>query len=57
MARFITSLTLILSFLPAGAAERRVPSIDDLLNLESIGSPQLSPDGTRIVFTQTRADF
>ena len=57
MARFITSLTLILSFLPAGAAERRVPTIDDLLNLKSIGGAQISPDGTRIVYTQTEADF
>ena len=57
MARFITSLTLILSFLPLGAAERRVPSIDDLLNLKSIGGSQISPDGTRIVYTQTEADF
>jgi dipeptidyl aminopeptidase/acylaminoacyl peptidase len=57
VARFITSLTLVLSFLPAGAAERRVPSIDDLLNLKSIGGAQISPDGTRIVYTQTGADF
>src|SRR5688572_17286056 len=57
VARLIVLLTLALAFLPLGAAERRVPTIDDLLNLKSIGSPQISPDGTRIVFTQTEADF
>ena len=57
VARFIVSLTLALAFLPLGAAERRVPTIDDLLNLKSIGNPQISPDGARIVYTQTEADF
>ena len=57
MARLIASLTLILALLPVRAAERRVPTIDDLLNLKSIGSPQISPDGARIVFTQTVSDF
>ena len=57
MARFIVSLTLALAFLPLGAAERRVPTVDDLLNLKSIGGPQISPDGTRVAYTQTEADF
>ena len=57
MARFIASLTLIVSLLPLTAAERRVPTADDLLTLKSIGGPEISPDGTRIVFTQTEADF
>ena len=57
MARLIVSLTLALAILPLGAAERRVPTIDDLLNLKTIGSPQISPDGARVVYTQTEADF
>jgi dipeptidyl aminopeptidase/acylaminoacyl peptidase len=57
VARFIVSLTLALAFLPLGAAERRVPTVDDLLNLKSIGGAQISPDGTRVVYTQTEADF
>ena len=43
VARFITSLTLILAFLPAGAAEHRVPTIDDLLTLKSIGARRFRP--------------
>ena len=57
MSRLIASLTLILSLLPLAAAERRVPTVDDLLTIKSIGGPQISPDGTRVVFTQTEADF
>ena len=57
MVRFIASLTLVVSLLPLAAAERRVPTVDDLLTLKSIGGVQIAPDGTRIVFTQTEADF
>jgi dipeptidyl aminopeptidase/acylaminoacyl peptidase len=57
VARFIVSLALVLATLPLGAAERRVPTIDDLLTLKTIGSPQISPDGARVVYTQTEADF
>ena len=57
MPRFIISITLLVALLPVGAAERRVPTIDDLLNLKSVGSPQISPDGTRVAFTQSEADF
>jgi dipeptidyl aminopeptidase/acylaminoacyl peptidase len=57
VARFIVSLTLVLAILPLGAAGRRVPTIDDLLNLKTIGGPQISPDGTQVVYTQTEADF
>jgi dipeptidyl aminopeptidase/acylaminoacyl peptidase len=55
--RLIVSLTLALAFLPLRAAERRVPTIDDLLNLKTIGGAQISPDGSRVVYTQTEADF
>jgi len=57
VARFIVSLTLVLAILPGGAAERRIPTIDDLLNLKTIGGSQISPDGARVVYTQTEADF
>jgi dipeptidyl aminopeptidase/acylaminoacyl peptidase len=50
-------LVVVLSLLPLTAAERRVPTIDDLLNIKSIGAVQISPDGTRVVYTVTEADF
>ncbi len=46
-----------LVLLPAGAAERRVPTVDDLLTVESLGGAQISPDGTRVAYTLTKTDF
>jgi dipeptidyl aminopeptidase/acylaminoacyl peptidase len=46
---------LFLSFLslsPAG-----VPTIDDLLNLKSIGGAAISPDGKYVAYSVTQADF
>jgi dipeptidyl aminopeptidase/acylaminoacyl peptidase len=42
---------------PAPGAAARVPTIDDLLNLESLGSPQISPDGTWVAYTVTAPDW
>ncbi len=36
---------------------RRVPTIDDLLMLESAGSPRISPDGRWVVYTVTQTNF
>ena len=39
------------------ADTRRAPTVEDLLALKSVGTPRLSPDGTRIAYTVTEADF
>jgi dipeptidyl aminopeptidase/acylaminoacyl peptidase len=57
MKRACLALALVFTLLPAGAAERRVPTIDDLLTLQSIGGAQISPDGTRVAYTVSDADF
>jgi len=36
--------------------DRRTITIEDLLALKWIGDPQLSPDGTRVVYVLTVAD-
>src|ERR1700738_3382771 len=36
---------------------KRVPSVDDLLNIRSASSPQLSPDGRRVAFLVSQADW
>jgi dipeptidyl aminopeptidase/acylaminoacyl peptidase len=41
----------------AGDAAKRVPTIDDLLTLPSLGATQISPDGTRVAYTVATADF
>jgi len=45
--------------LPAlsAAPARHVPSVDDLLHLQSVGAAQISPDGARVAYTVTSADF
>ena len=53
----MTVLTIAFLLLPASAAERRVPTIDDLLTLKSLGGNQISPDGTRVIYTITETDF
>jgi len=35
----------------------RVPTVDDLLNVKSVGSPQVSPDGKWVAYTVTAADW
>ncbi len=39
------------------ADTRRVPTVDDLMTLKSVGSPRISPDGTRVAYTVTETDF
>jgi dipeptidyl aminopeptidase/acylaminoacyl peptidase len=36
---------------------RRVPTVDDLLLLESAGAARISPDGTRVAYTVSGANF
>lgn len=55
-------LPLILAVLlavavPAAAQAKRVPTVDDLLALKSIGSVRLSPDGRWAAYTVTEADM
>ena len=49
------ALTLCLS---AGAQnQKRVPGVDDLLNIRQVGGVQISPDGSRVAYTVSEADF
>jgi dipeptidyl aminopeptidase/acylaminoacyl peptidase len=38
-------------------AERQKPTVDDLLNLWTVGGPQISPDGRWVAYTVTESDF
>ncbi|RPJ77748.1 MAG: S9 family peptidase, partial [Acidobacteria bacterium] len=38
-------------------AAKRVPTVDDLMNVKSAGSPQVSPDGTWVAYTITSTDW
>jgi dipeptidyl aminopeptidase/acylaminoacyl peptidase len=37
--------------------ERKVPTVDQLIGLKSVGDPRISPDGKTIAFTVRGADF
>jgi dipeptidyl aminopeptidase/acylaminoacyl peptidase len=53
-------LALSTAFPFAAAAQDRagrVPTVDDLLNLKSVGSPQVSPDGKWVAYTVTATDW
>jgi dipeptidyl aminopeptidase/acylaminoacyl peptidase len=43
--------------LGTAAADQRVPTVDDLLTLKTIGGAQISPDGGLVAYTVTEADF
>jgi dipeptidyl aminopeptidase/acylaminoacyl peptidase len=57
----LLNLTLILVVIATWSfsihAQTRVPTIDDLLNLKTVGATQISPDGKRVAYTVTDADF
>ena len=48
-------LTTILGF--AADPPRRVPTVDDLLTIKSVGGTQISPDGKWIAYTIGYGDF
>ena len=47
---------LVLACITA-AAQSRVPNIEDLLKVKSLGGAQISPDGRWVAYTVTEADF
>ncbi|HLG15048.1 MAG TPA: S9 family peptidase [Blastocatellia bacterium] len=60
--RFVDLLTLVLLFrvsfaLAATLDGPRVPTVDDLLMVKSIGGAQISPDGAWIAYGVTETDF
>jgi dipeptidyl aminopeptidase/acylaminoacyl peptidase len=51
-------ITLILVALPASPNNKpRVPTVDDLLNIDSIGSVRISPNGKWVAYSVTHSDF
>src|SRR2546427_12980300 len=47
--------TLVMGF--ATAASPRVPTVDDLLTIKSVGGTQISPDGKWVAYTVGYGDF
>ena len=57
MTRLAAAAAILLTLPPLAGAQRRVPTVDDLLTLKTVGAAQISPDGTRVVYTVGDADF
>ena len=51
----LMTLTTIMAL--AADAPRRVPTVDDLLTIQSVGGTQISPDGKWIAYTIGYGDF
>ena len=54
--RALTSLALML-IVSAAMAQSRIPTLDDLITLKTIGGTQISPDGKWIAYTVSYGDF
>jgi dipeptidyl aminopeptidase/acylaminoacyl peptidase len=55
---FFNILPLALVGSPAAASDKgRVPTIDDLLSIKSVGSVVISPDGKWVAYTVSQTDF
>ena len=54
----LLSLLVLLTVLVSTAeAQRRVPTVDDLLTIKSVGGTQISPDGKWVAYTIGYGDF
>jgi dipeptidyl aminopeptidase/acylaminoacyl peptidase len=50
-------LLALLLFVSAALAQSRVPTLDDLVTLKSVGGTQISPDGKWVAYTVNYGDF
>src|SRR5262245_48585233 len=54
MPRFLFATALVLAMtLPAAAADKRPMTFDDLMAFKRVADPQISPDGTQVVYEVT----
>lgn len=54
---WVLTVLTILSVLPLAAQQKRPIGIDEYIALRTLGDPQLSPDGGRVVFTVSTASL
>src|SRR5262245_49374388 len=58
MFKRLPILLLIITCLSlAATAQRRIPTIDDLINVKSLGGAQISPDGKYVAYTVNETDW
>ena len=54
-AHLLTVVALAATLIPSlvGAQTKRAPTLDDMLDLVQVSGPQISPDGSRVLFTKS----
>src|SRR5262250_1899216 len=57
MIKRILALFALLLLVSTGLAQSRLPTLDDLLTLKSVGGTQISPDGKWVAYTVGYGDF
>ncbi len=57
MRRLLLVLLLVLFAAPSAQAQGKVPSIDELLSLKSVGSPRISPNGQQVLYSVAETDW
>ncbi len=57
MRKTLLFAVALVSVVSLRAEERRVPTIDDLLTLKTLGGAQISPDGRWVAYTVNETDF
>ena len=50
-------LFALMLIVPAALAQSRVPTLDDLVTLKTVGATQISPDGKWVAYTVSHGDF
>lgn len=61
--KFISSFTLVVPLLAFAASwaqttvPTRTPTIDQSLEMQSASSPKISPDGSRVIYEQSRTNW
>lgn len=57
LKQFISLLCLIVTLTLTATAQRRVPTVDDLINVKTAGGAQISPDGKYVAYTVGETDW
>jgi dipeptidyl aminopeptidase/acylaminoacyl peptidase len=57
MIKRALALLALMLVVSAAPAQSRIPTLDDLLTLKSIGGTQISPDGKWVAYTVSYGDF
>ncbi|MBP6823405.1 MAG: S9 family peptidase [Acidobacteria bacterium] len=55
--RFLFLLSVIITLTLTVAAQKRVPTVDDLINVKTAGGAQISPDGKYVAYTVGETDW